>query len=90
MTYLVFGIVAIVCAILLAYTLTPPVRVLAFKIGAVDVPLDGRRVHKKPVPRIGGFAIYLSFTVTTLLFCDYSRDLVTIWIGGGALMIFSE
>lgn len=86
MTQLVFGIVAIVCAILLAFTLTPPVRVLAFKIGAVDVPLDGRRVHKKPIPRIGGLAIYISFTVTTMLFCDFSRELVTIWIGGGLLV----
>ena len=57
MTQLIFGIVATICAILLAYTLTPAVRVLAFKIGAVDVPLDGRRIHTKPIPRIGGLAI---------------------------------
>ena len=87
MTQLIFGIVATICAILLAYTLTPAVRVLAFKIGAVDVPLDGRRIHTKPIPRIGGLAIYLSFTLTTLLFCDVSRELVTILIGGGVLVI---
>ena len=68
MNQIIFGLVAIICACLLAYTITPPVRVLAFKIGAVDVPLDGRRIHKKPIPRIGGLAIYLSFTITTLLF----------------------
>lgn len=87
MTQLIFGIVATICAILLAYTLTPAVRVLAFKIGAVDIPLDSRRIHKKPIPRIGGLAIYLSFTLTTLLFCDISRELVTIWIGGGVLVV---
>jgi len=75
MVKLIFGIVATVCAALLAYASTPFVRVLAFKIGAVDVPLDGRRVHKKPIPRIGGLAIYISFTVTTMLFCDFSREL---------------
>lgn len=87
MTPIVFGIVAIICAMLLAYTLTPIVRVIAFKIGAVDVPLDSRRIHTKPIPRIGGLAIYLSFTVTTLLFCDISRELVTIWVGGACLVI---
>ena len=87
MIQFVFGLVAFVCAALLAYTMTPSVRVLAYKMGAVDVPLDGRRVHKKPIPRIGGLAIYLSFIITTALFCDISRDLVTIWVGGGLLVI---
>lgn len=87
MTQLIFGIVATICAILLAYTLTPIVRVLAFRIGAVDVPLDGRRIHTKPIPRIGGLAIYLSFTLTTWLVCDLSKELIIIWIGGGVLVI---
>ena len=83
----IYPIVATVCAFLLAYVATPAVRVLAFRIGAVDVPLDGRRIHKKPIPRIGGVAIYFGFTVTTMLFCDFSRELVTIWLGGLALVI---
>ncbi len=87
MTQLIFGIVATVCAFLLAYTLTPAVRVLAFKIGAVDVPLDGRRIHSKPIPRIGGLAIYLAFLLTTLLFCDFTDDLLIIWVGGAILVV---
>jgi len=87
MVKLIFGIVATVCAALLAYASTPFVRVLAFKIGAVDVPLDSRRMHKKPIPRIGGLAIYFAFTITTLLFCDASNELITIWIGGIILVI---
>lgn len=84
---LIYGIVAIICAALLAYSITPLVRVLAFKIGAVDVPLDGRRAHKKPIPRIGGLAIFLGFTLTTMLFCDITPELLTIWIGGGVLVV---
>ncbi len=87
MTQFIFSAVAIVCAMLLAYTTTPIVRVLAFTIGAVDVPLDNRRMHKKPIPRIGGLAIYLSFLITTLLFCDISKQLVTIWVGGAVLVV---
>lgn len=84
---LLYGIVALICAALLAYAMTPIVRVLAFRIGAVDVPLDNRRIHKKPMPRIGGLAIYLSFTLTTIIFGEPTSELVTIWIGGGALVI---
>ncbi len=87
MIQFVYGIISIICSALLAYTLTPPVRVLAFKIGAVDVPIDNRRIHNKPIPRIGGLAIYLSFTLTTLLFCGATPQLFTIWVGGGILVI---
>lgn len=54
---------------------TPLVRRLAFKIGAIDVPKDARRVHKKPTPRIGGIAMVFGFTVATLCFAEPSRQL---------------
>ena len=82
----VYNLVAVVCAFLLSYAFTPTVRVLAFKIGAVDIPLDERRMHNKPIPRIGGLAIYLSFTLTTLFFCEYTSELLTICVGGAALV----
>ena len=78
----VFSIAAILCGCLLAFTFTPPVRILAYRIGAVDVPTDGRRMHKKPVPRIGGLAIYLAFVLATALFGEYSPALGAIWVGG--------
>ncbi len=87
MTQVILMIVSFVCAALVAYALTPAVRVLAFKLGAVDVPLDKRRVHKKPVPRIGGLAIYVSFLAASAIFCDIDRVLVTIWIGGFVLVV---
>jgi len=84
---LIYGIVAIVCASLIAYTITPPTRVFAFKIGAVDVPLDNRRMHTKPIPRIGGLAIFLSFVLTTMIFCNTSPSLISIWLGGSVLVL---
>ncbi|MBQ9121847.1 MAG: undecaprenyl/decaprenyl-phosphate alpha-N-acetylglucosaminyl 1-phosphate transferase [Clostridia bacterium] len=79
---IVYSVAAILCGCLLAFTLTPPVRVLAYRIGAIDVPTDGRRMHKKPIPRIGGLAIYVAFVLATALFCEYSPALGVIWIGG--------
>jgi len=44
-------------------TLTPLIRRLCQRFRLLDVPLDGRRVHRKAVPRLGGIAIYLSCLV---------------------------
>ena len=79
---LIYGVVAVICAALLAYTITPPIRVLAYKIGAIDIPADARRMHKKPIPRLGGLAIFASFILTALIFCEPSSTLVSIYLGG--------
>lgn len=83
---LIYGFVAVVCAALLAFTMTPIVRVLAFKIGAVDVPNDDRRMHTKPIPRIGGLSIFLAFVITTIAFCRVNSTVLTIWFGGLVLV----
>ena len=57
-----------VIAFLLSYVSVPLVRVLAFKCGAVDVPKDSRRMHKTPIPRMGGLAIFFGFIVSYLCF----------------------
>ena len=84
---LIYSACALICAALLAYTLTPLVRVLAINIKAIDVPTDGRRMHHKPIPRIGGLAIFLAFLITSIGFCRLDRELVTILIGGSALVL---
>lgn len=58
---------AFVVALVISYLLTPYAKKLAYKIGAIDVPKDNRRVHKKPIPRLGGIAIYSAFVVTALV-----------------------
>lgn len=63
-------------AFIIAFFTTPLVRKIAFKIGAVDVPRDTRRVHKKPIPRLGGLAIFAGFIVA-VLFTNISRILDT-------------
>jgi UDP-GlcNAc:undecaprenyl-phosphate GlcNAc-1-phosphate transferase len=40
--------------------LTPVLRRAAQRLGWVDTPSDGRRLHTLPVPRVGGVAIYCS------------------------------
>ena len=87
MTTFIYLAVAVVCSALVSYTMTPPVRLLAFRIGAIDIPLDARRMHKKPTPRIGGLAMFAGFMVATFVFCDPSSELYALWIGGAILVI---
>ncbi len=54
-------------AFLLAYGLTFGVKAVCQKMAWLDWPAE-RRVHKIPVPRLGGVAIYLAFVAISLLF----------------------
>lgn len=49
---------------------TPLVKNLAYQIGAVDVPNDDRRIHKRPIPRLGGLAIFYGFLISLLCFAN--------------------
>ena len=48
-------------------TLTPLVRRWAISREWVDEPGEARRVHRVPVPRLGGLAMYAAFAVGVLL-----------------------
>lgn len=53
-------ILVLIGTVVLSAILTPLVRFLAFRIGAVDNP-NARRINKVPMPTAGGLAIFLSF-----------------------------
>lgn len=69
----------------IAFVLTPLSIRLAHKIGAVDVPLDKRRMHSRPIPRFGGIALFLSTTISILLL-NGSFPKIQIALIGGAFM----
>ncbi len=75
-------VIASVLSGVIAFVMTPPIRALAKRVGAVDVPEDSRRMHKKPIPRMGGLAIFLGFTAASFLFAQISSTLLAIWLGG--------
>ena len=72
---------------LLSYLLIPPVIALAWRIGAVDVPCDWRRMHREKIPRAGGIAIFISFFVGLLLLPVPERELLAAFVGGGLLLL---
>jgi len=60
--YILAAVAAVVAAIF-----TPIVKKIAFKFNVLDIPKDARKVHKKPIPLLGGLAIYIAFISTLIL-----------------------
>ncbi len=77
----VFIILSLAVAFLISFSTTPAVIALANKIKAIDVPKDERRVHKKPIPLIGGLAIFYGFVISVLCFAVIDRPTMGILIG---------
>lgn len=80
-------LVAFFAAGILSFLLTPPVKRLAHRIGAIDVPKDARRMHKKPIPRLGGLAIYIAFMIVCLAMNRPTMQNVTIFIGSAIIVV---
>ncbi len=77
----VFIILALVMAFLISFVSTPAVIAIAGKINAIDVPKDERRVHKKPIPLIGGLAIFYGFVISVMCFAVIDRPTMGILCG---------
>ncbi len=59
-------LIAFVLAAVTAAIITPLTIKFAFRVGAIDVPKDERRVHSKPMPRIGGIAFIIGFFISVI------------------------
>lgn len=78
---------AFVISGVLSYALTPFVKRFAYKIGAIDVPKDSRRMHKRPIPRLGGLAIFIGFLGAMLLFYRFDIQMLSILLGAMIIVV---
>ncbi|MDR1670058.1 MAG: hypothetical protein LBR76_08875 [Oscillospiraceae bacterium] len=70
-------------ALIVSFAVTPLVRLLAHKVGALDDPnRDDRRIHTSPVPRLGGLAIFTGFLIAFFVFGQGQLN----WQMGGILI----
>lgn len=82
-------------ALLASWVLTPLVRKLAIEKGAVDDPKrDDRRIHKEPLPRWGGLAIYAGLVIALLVILPFAYPykpfpayLLGVLVVGGILVV---
>lgn len=74
-------IFAFALSFIVAFITTPLVKRVAFKVGAIDIPKDGRRIHKQPIARLGGLAIFYGFIISLLLFSSINTTTLGLLFG---------
>ena len=81
MNYALAGIISFI----LVFVSVPPLRILAIRLGLVDQP-NSRKIHHRPIPLMGGAAIYAGCVVTILLFIGWKPLSIVIAVGGLVLV----
>lgn len=73
-------------ALFVTYVLTPAVKKLAIRVGAVDRP-NARKVHTRVIPRLGGLAIYIGFMAALLFRVDFTHEITGMVLGCTAIVL---
>ena len=84
---LAFVMLALLVGLVVSFLMTPIVKTFAYKVGAIDVPKDNRRMHKTPIPRLGGLAIFIGFMVSILLFAEIDAEMKSILLGAVIIVV---
>src|SRR5881296_1330802 len=90
--------VAFILSTLCGTLLTPLVRTLAYRKGALDHALSSRKIHGRPIPRLGGVAIVLAFYTPIVglllfhsgvseMFLAEREKVVGLFVGGAAIAL---
>lgn len=80
-------IIAFFTAFTISLLLTPVMIKVAPKIGALDIPKDNRRMHKKPMPLMGGVSLYIAVTVGIILFVPLSIEMKSVIVGATVMFL---
>lgn len=76
----------IIIPFLFVLAIIPFIKVVANHVGAMDIP-NGRKVHKEPMPRLGGLGIYMGFLLGYILFGTMSIRMNAILIGSFIIIV---
>lgn len=80
MTLIKYSIFYIFIPMIFVALFTPIIKKVAIHINALDIP-NARKVHTKPIPRLGGLAIVAGFFFGYMLFCEPSTLMNSVFIG---------
>ncbi|MBW1938106.1 MAG: undecaprenyl/decaprenyl-phosphate alpha-N-acetylglucosaminyl 1-phosphate transferase [Deltaproteobacteria bacterium] len=74
-------------SIFITISLIPLFSKLSIWLHAMDIP-DRRKVHKRPMPRLGGVAMALGILTTALIFLPKNGFVNAFLIGSGVIVLF--
>ena len=75
-------LIAFILAAITSAIATPISIKLAHRVGAIDEPKDERKIHKKAMPRLGGFSFIIGFFVSVIYSLATSQIATTINLWG--------
>ena len=76
----------VVVPFLFVLCIIPFIKKVAIHVNAMDIP-NGRKVHTKPMPRLGGLGIYMGFLLGYILFGTMSARMNAILIGSFIIIL---
>ena len=85
-------IIGFIAAFVFSVAMVPVVRKMCLKEGYYDLPNE-RKIHKKPIPRLGGIAIWLGtiFSLITVVLISgvypFGNSLSAVLVGGTIMFI---
>ncbi len=85
--YLVEIVLITLITFVFSVLIMPGMIKIANHIGAIDVPNDKRRVHNRPIPKMGGLGIFAAFVFGYMLFGVHSIQMNSILIGSFIIII---
>ncbi len=83
---ILYSIKVIITTLLIAAFSIPVVKRIAIHINALDIPNE-RKVHQKPMPRLGGLGIFFAFLVGYMLFGQNTIRMNSILIGSFIIIL---
>ena len=76
----------VITTFVFTFVMTPIIKRIALHVGAMDIPNE-RKVHTKPIPRLGGLGIYFGFLFGYMLFGAHSIIMNAILIGSFIIIL---
>ncbi len=81
-----FSLLIVLSCLILVALIIPFVQKIAIHINALDIP-DARKVHNKPIPRLGGLGIFVGFLVGYMIFGKNTIQMNSILIGSFLIVL---
>lgn len=83
---ILYSLKVIIVTFIISMITVPTVKKIAIHVNALDIPNE-RKVHSKPMPRLGGIAIFFAFLVGYMFFGEMTKEMNSILIGSFIILL---
>ncbi len=81
-----YALLIVLSCVLIVALIIPYIKKIALHINALDIPNE-RKVHTKPIPRLGGLGIFFGFLLGYIIFGQNTIQMNSILIGSFIILL---